>query len=311
MVPLNGTGAPVIINNEHYDWSNWTGFSSGFHNDGYFITGASAATFKPYLINNYAHGEQASSPSGALLLFTDDGVTNSGKGQQAVLVGNIVYGTGGGISNGQGFGIQTVTTGNPKGPYQWYHNVFINYGFSIADFQWHITSPTIDIRNNIFDIPVPASNGWFFQNSNTGFSFSTLTVNGNSYFGGRNLSPNGPFGIWTSNVLYPAWKTNCVAGSGTLCDTNSSNADPLLTGESSFSSGGALGPTGFAPLAGSPTDLLGDNLTTQCASIPNQCQGMPQTVGAGGSCGSGCVARPGGSTRWTSGAFQLPPPARR
>lgn len=300
MANVNGTGAPVFINNEGYDWSNWN--ASAFHQDGFFVTGSSAATYKPYFINNYMHGDQnQGSPSG-MILYTDDGVPSSGKGQTSVAVGNVFYGTGSGVTCCQGIGIQAVATGNPKGPYQWYNNTFVNFSFQIQNFAWLVASPTIDNRNNIW---LAQNAAWFYHNENAGWSKTTATINGNSYFGGRAPgTPSGPFGLWTSNIDYPTWLTT-IAGCAALCDTNSSNADPLLAGESSFASGGALTPIGFVPASTSPTNLLGDNLTSQCASIPNQCASMPQTVGVGGSCGTGCTARPGGTTRWTSGAFQL------
>jgi hypothetical protein len=303
MASTNGAGAPVFVNNQFTDWSNWN--ASAFHQDGVFTTGNSAATFKPYFINNYMYGDQnQGSPSG-MILYTDNGVASSGQGQSSVAVGNIFYGTGAGVTCCQGIGIQAVVTGNPKGPYQWYNNTFINFAFQIEDFAWLVASPTVDNRNNIW---LAQNNAFFYHNQNTGWSFSTLTVNGSSYFGGRQ-PPNvvGPYNLWTATTAYPGWLSACVAGSvgGALCDTNSSISDPLLAGESSFGTGGALTPSGFIPASNSAAVNLGDNLTSQCASIPNQCASMPQTVGAGGSCGTGCTARPGGTTRWTSGAFQL------
>jgi hypothetical protein len=306
----NGTGAPLIFSNDMSGWSNWWG-NAIFHQDGIFNTGHSNTTYNPQFFWNYFHGDfcGGGQPTG-FLYFTDTGSTD-GTGQSGAAYRNIFYGTGNNINCGQVIAFQS-TTGDPKGPYKILNNTTVNSQYALLSYLNNGGTPIVDHRNNIYWENAPGQGGsggaYFGQANNGHFTFSTLTSNGNDYFGGRTAAGLPPlaFGLYltllTFNGTPPNYLTDCNANGGTECDSNSITLDPLLSGESNFATGGAIGDlSGFYLTSSSPVRSIGDNLTSQCASLVGLCKSPPQFVGAAGSCGSGCISQTNSS--FDAGAF--------
>lgn len=102
--------------------------------------------------------------------------------------------------------------------------------------------------------------------------------------------------------LYNSWGTGWQEG-GTTYSTLA--AWRTATGDEANSTTGAPNlSAGYIPLLGSPAIGLGTNLTS--LSIAELDTGAPQSFGATGTCGTGCVARPG-SGAWDAGAYQFIP----
>jgi len=266
-IHANGTGAPSFYGNDISYWTDWFYPSSTYHQDGLFFFGASASTYFPQVFNNYFHGDiGGGSPTAMLYLAETD--LNDGSGQSANVFNNVFYGTGGTVTC-CGLISTDQYYSNPKGPYGFYNNTIVN---STYLFQQYLsqTSPTITFKNNIFY--APSGSSFYLNQDADGYTFSTATFQTNDYYGGK-LSGNGSqaFGIWAPNVSFATWKSGCVSGGGTGCDSSSVTTDPTLAGESSFASGGTLTTAGFRLQAGSPAIGLGTNLTSLCSSIPALC----------------------------------------
>lgn len=284
------TGAPSFYGNDISYWTDWFYPTSVYHMDGFFFTGVSAATYFPQIFNNYFHGDAIGGNCTAMLYLTDTGHADA-TGQSANVFNNIFYGTGGTV-NGCSLVTTYQTPGNPKGPYAFYNNTFVNSAYSFQNYGAS-TSPTIAFENNVF---YAGSSAWFYVNQNAnGYVFSTTTFQSNDYYGGRTLA-FGCFGGIPYGVAFPTWKSDCVSGGGTGCDSASVTTDPRLAGESSFPTGGGLTTSGFLLLARSPAIGLGTNLTSLCSSIPPLC------YDAAGN------QRPT-SGAWDAGAYQYVGPA--
>lgn len=295
MLHANGTGAPNFYSNEMTYWTLWFEPGASFHQDGFFFTGASSTTFNPQVFDNYVHGDIVGGSPTGLLYFTDTGPGCDGTGQEGAVYNNVWYGTAGSISAGSIISTQQACSADAKGPYYFWNNTFVNTQYQIQNYL-SSTSPTVDFRNNVWYGQTSSTYFYLNQGAN-GYTFATATFQGNDYYNGRTL---GPFGLFQSPAVFSTWKTNCVSGSGTGCDSASVTTDPVLSGESSFNSGGTLAITGFVPTSGSPTISLGSNLTSLCSTYVPLCYDAPLTVGPGTN-GWG-TARP--NAAFPAGAFQ-------
>ncbi|MGB9488470.1 MAG: choice-of-anchor Q domain-containing protein [Terriglobia bacterium] len=262
-----GTGAPNYYNNNISYWTDWF-YPSDYHQDGIMSFNGTAATLFLQIFNNYFHGDiGGASPSGMLYLAETD--LADGSGQSANVFNNVFYGTGGSVTCCM-LVAADQTHSNPKGPYGFYNNTFVNseYMYELYDNQ---ISPVTAWENNIFYVE-PSS--WIYQKQNgSPYSFASATFQGNDYFGGRSSGTQSQaFQLYLgSSVDFSTWKSDCVSGGGTGCDSASVTTDPKLAGESSFASGGTLTTAGFRLQAGSPAIGLGTNLTSLCSSIPALC----------------------------------------
>jgi hypothetical protein len=130
----------------------------------------------------------------------------------------------------------------------------------------------VTIKNNV------VSSVFFGALLYTGYS--GVTSDFNDWF---NLQPGDAM---AADPVFFATLAEWTAATG--FDTHSMVSNPSLT-------------SSFMPNAGSPLIGKGTNLTS--LNIPGLNVGAPQTFGAGGSCGAGCVQRPA-TGAWTIGAYQ-------
>jgi len=181
-------------------------------------------------------------------------------------------------------------TGDPKGAIQQYNNTAINTAFGNELYSAAGSPTSYDHENNIYIIQPGHTDGYFFADQGNGrWAFSISTFKTSDYYLGRAF---GGFGMFTGVSQFGTWKTSCVAGGGTGCDSTSIVTDPVLAKEFTFVSGtDSSDGTAFYLTLGSPAIKTGTNLTALCSTMYGLCQGPPQTFGAGGSCGNGCVTQ--------------------
>lgn len=300
---MGGQGAPLIFGNKimtgplFYD--NWK--LSGCHEDGILVAGHSRTTFFPQFFWNYfqGYGSYMTSP-GLYLTYGDLG---DGSGESANIYENIFYSLMDFCCTAPISSLSTKT--NPHGPFKVYNNLIIDgpymTSFSSTD------NVAIDSRNNIMWSHAPGNNGYFYYSAyGTASTFSTATLNGNDYFGGR-FSNTGDlaFGVWnTGYVNFAKHKANCRAGGGKECESDSITTDPLLAGETGFNTFVRYNDgSAFYESASSPTRNIGDNLSHQCPTLVGLCVSPPQYFGYGSTCGTGCTTRPE-SGPWDAGPYQ-------
>ena len=127
-------------------------------------------------------------------------------------------------------------------------------------------------------------------------NFAANGMNNNAYDATNNGGSGNPFSYnGTAYTTFALYKAGLPVGSG---QESASIIEPLAT--LAINSDGTL-------QAGSPVIGLGLNLTS--LGITALDTGAPQTFGVSGSCGVGCVARPGGGA-WDAGAYQFTVTAR-
>jgi hypothetical protein len=274
-IQINGSGQADVGFNFIGTFTNWIwpGNGNGCHTDGIIVFGDSTKV-TAYIHHNEFSGDLGlGSPTGEIYC------TYGGGESECYDYDNLFVGIGNDPTCCQGISFAVDGAPGAMGPYYELNNTISGYLYMFEEYGALATS-TFNFRNNIFLTP---SGGYHYQQQNGG-PFSNTTVNGNLYNAGRSV-PWGWGGMLAGSV--PTWQSDCASGSGTLCDSSTSTTAANLSAN-------------YVPNSGSPAIGLGDNLTS--LSIPALNVGAPQSFGAGGSCGTGCVVR-SSSGAWDAGAY--------
>jgi hypothetical protein len=271
----NGSGYIDIGFNFIGTFTNWIwpGTGNGCHTDGIILYGDSSKLVGYIHHNEFSGDLGLGSPTGEIYC------TYGGGESQCYVYRNLFIGIGNDPTCCQGISFAVDSAPGAMGPYDEYNNTLSGYLYMFEKYG-ELTADTFDFRNNIFVTP---SGGYHYQEQNGGVC-THQTINGDLYNGGRS-SPWGLCGVLVGSLS--TWQSDCTSGGGTLCDAKSSTTAANLS-------------AGYVPNSGSPAITLGDNLTS--LSIPTLNIGAPQTFGAGGSCGTGCLAA-AATGNWDAGAY--------
>ena len=272
--PGNGTSTSttaVNVNIYHNDISNWNDWGAGgpsyFHTDGiitYNVPG-SVAVFVPNIYGNHFYGDlDGGSGSATGYIWCNDASGGGANTIGCVIANNV-------------FDMSAVS--NPFCPIWWHQSggvTMVNntvIGNGMANTCALVPNGPATIENNIF-----VNFNQMYAND-YGAINSVLTSNKNAFYQCVNAGScfQGTDGTWS----FSGWQ-------GQGHDVASITSNPLVN-SSTFLLG-----------SGSPAIGLGANLYGSGAIIYT---GAPQTFGAGGTCGTGCVARPS-SGAWDAGAYQ-------
>jgi hypothetical protein len=270
-INAGGNGYVNIYGNEITNWSNWFyPTANPYHLDGiiaYGYSSGSPSVTKPYIYNNYIHGDFLNgSPTG--FVFCTYG--NTGSGSACTIYNNLLVGTGGTATCCQGIYFHSAD-GNPLGPHYVYNNTLS--GFTTGSIYMDGDNTQVyTIENNIF----LQNGGWYLQSGGWG----SLTMNYNVGYGGRN--PGGSGGPWNS-MSFAAWNAQGY-------DVNSSDGvNPNLSS------------TYLIQNTSSVAYNRGTNLTAQNITTLDTSAGT--TFGPGYACGGGgCVVRPA-TGAWNAGVY--------
>ncbi len=267
---INGSGYANIYGNDISGYSNWFyPTNTPYHLDGIIAFSDGPSIVRPYIYDNYFHGDFVNASPTGFIFCTYGG---SGTGSSCSIFNNLLVGTGNTATRGQGIYFHSAD-GNPLGPHYIYNNTIVGFNFSIyADGD---TTQVYTIENNIF-----LSNGeWYYEANST--PLSNLTATNNFYYGGRGMGQPGVGAFsWGAATTYdfPQWQQ---AGK----DTTGKESDPNLS-------------PNYRLQAGSSVLGLGANLTL--LRLTPLDTGMPASVGVGSS-GIG-LGRPSGAS-WDPGAY--------
>ena len=301
---VNGTGAGAIVSNNtisdgHWmfgavcanctvnffgndvsNWTNWQFPSIAYHTDGIiaFSSGGSGNKVTVNSYNNYYHGDLGVGSPTAFIFCTDNGAGDN-SGSSCNSFNDVIIGTGNSATGGWlialGDNVNQIET--PMTFYNDYlqggQNQIVSEGSSSSDF-WTIKN-TIGVADRQYGM-VMVSNG--------GVPCGNITSDHNVWY---NSYPAGGvnFGCSGNTYSFSQWQ---ALGE----DTHSSTGNPDINSSA----------PPYTLMAGSAGIGLGANLTG--LGIAALDTGAPQTFGAGGSCGTGCVARPN-TGPWDSGAYQF------
>ena len=270
-IDVGGGGVANIYGNEITNWSNWFyPTANPYHLDGIIAYGystGSPSVVKPYIYNNYIHGDFLNgSPTG--FIFCTYG--NTGSGSSCTIYNNLLVGEGGTVTCCQGIYFHGAD-GNPLGPHWVYNNTIDGFGTGSIYMDGDNTQ-VYTIENNIFI----QHGGWYLQSGGWG----TLTMNYNVGYGGRN--PGGTAGPWNS-MSFSAWNSQGY-------DVNSSDGtNPNLSSNYLIQNTSSVAYN-------RGTNLTGQNISSLDISAPT-------TFGPGYVCGAGgCVPRPT-SGSWNAGVY--------
>ena len=272
MINVGGAGYANIYNNEMTNWANWfypTNTAYAYHLDGIIAYGyGSGVVVKPYIYNNYIHGDFVGFPTG--FIFCTYG--NAGSGSACTIFNNLLVGTGNTAAAGQALYFHGAD-GNPLGPHAIYNNTIIgfNTGSIYSDGD---TTQVYTVENNVF----VSGGGWYYQLNST--PTSNFKSDYNVFYGGRNYAPNGGFSVSpVSNGGFAMWQ---AAGE----DAHSVEANPKLNALYQIQGSSSVASN------------RGTNLTK--LNINALDSGMPVPVGIGSTNNGGARSS---SAPWDSGAF--------
>ncbi|HVN26048.1 MAG TPA: Ig-like domain-containing protein [Candidatus Paceibacterota bacterium] len=245
-------------------WASPTLGNAYFHTDGIISFGDPGAVLTEYIFANDFHGEGMNTAH----VYCTYGVAGSGSGSACYVYNNIFEGTGRSFNDIWLLSFGNGTSTNPLGPFYVYNNTFVNGTPLLFGDDLGLT-----VENNV------ATAGSVLlltkEYGTTPLAAMLAGSDHNLWFGGRSA----PF-CGSGCSTFAAWQAQGF-------DVHSTSTDPLLGANHALS-------------AGSPAIGLGTNLTG--LFIPQLNVGAPQTFGAGGSCGTGCVVRPA-SGPWDAGAY--------
>jgi hypothetical protein len=277
MINVGGGGYANIYDNEMTNWANWfypTNTTYAYHLDGIIAYGVgSGDVVKPYIYDNYIHGDFVGYPTG--FIFCTYG--NTGSGSACTIYNNLLVGTGNTATQGQGIYFHSAD-GNPLGPHYIYNNTIVgfNTGSIYADGD---TTQVYTIENNI----IWSGGGWYYQFNST--PISNMTSNNNVFYGGRyngGSDPNGGFSVGSvTDGTLSQWQA-------TGEDSNSVESNPDLSS------------TYMIQSTSSVAYGIGTNLTS--LDLSSLDTGAPASFGTSYSCGAGCVSEPS-SGAWDAGAY--------
>ena len=269
-----------VDNNDISGFVAWDQSGDAFHHDGVhaWANNAPGSNYYVCIHDNYIHGAGG--------YFLNSFIFMESASQSSFIFNNILNLTANGNpGNCTGTGILGPATGSPPGAtgisLGVYNNTVQGYSTSFCEDigVQEQTSPTL--KNNI---AMTAAQYVYTASITSGMTFDY-----NLYFN----TPNGFTGPCGGQVSFATWKASCGE------DAHSQIANPNLSAS-------------FVPNSGSPAIGAGTNLTS--LGITALDVGAPQTFGAGGSCGSGCLAR-SASGAWDVGAYpfisSLPAPATK
>jgi hypothetical protein len=280
-ISLNGgSGAPNVYNNALTSWTNWGNQADAtYHTDGIITYSDGATKISPYIFNNSFIGDLGTASATGMIFCTYNG---SNGGSSCTVFNNVFVGQGV-CATGQCAAVY-IHAGS-IGPNYFYNNTFVNFG--VADLYVESDmSMNLSVENQIF-LGCSACVTWGYSKNDT--NYTNLLVW--DHDAGYTLNPGGGY---NSNT-FSQWQSMGFDTNGAYGNPNISSAPP------------------YTLSAGSSAIGLGANLTSSCSGVLTAlCKGAPQTFGAGGSCGSGCLSR-AGSGAWDAGAYPytaLAPPTK-
>ena len=260
---------PVNINgNNITNWTNWQFPTSAYHTDGIILynVGNPSAGIIANIYDNYTYGNLGvGSPTGFIYCADFSSCT---------LFNNIIVNTGNTI-----YGLMWLGQSSDMGTnMNVYNNTIIGATSNDVCIMLNITGAG-NIENNICTGPSGMDVYNSYWSSLSQFEATVSTSNYNDW----NIGSGNAWGSQASSATasYASWKS---AG----YEANSIQSSPDLNS----------GPYTLA--SRSPSIGLGSNLTS--LGIAELKVGAPQTFGASGSCGSGCLTRVA-SGAWDAGAY--------
>lgn len=257
-----------VHDNQITNWTNWSYPTSAYHLDGIIIynAGSGATTMTAQVYNNYIYGSMATVSATGFIFCSINA--------QCTVFNNVLNST-----TYTDYGIIWQYTG--KAGFKAYNNTISGIGSSYCFMLNSVGTATSVSAGATFE-------GNICTGTYSGLSdYQTLTSD--VAISNHNLWRNGggapPYAITNfccngTSLSYTTWQ-------GYGYDANSSTSNPNLNGT-------------FTLQAGSSAIGLGANLTSLGITALNT--GAPQTFGAGGSCGSGCIPRPP-TGAWDAGAY--------
>jgi hypothetical protein len=239
---------------------NWQFPYNTYHTDGFIVFNNDGSTLTPYIYNNFLHGDLGAGSPTAQLFCTPVAGGTSGGGEGCTLFNNVVIGVGYGLTNDSLAWFGNPSPGQTSGPNTVLNNTYVNGGYSNTLTGDSTTIYTFE--NNI----ITNTYSFFYFNDAASQPFSTITVDHNLY--GTATSAGWNWG-GTNTQTFAKWKSNCISGGGTGCETNSQNINPALSAS-------------YLPTSSTPQ--IGANLTPLCSGqLAPLCYDKPVTVGVGGS----------------------------
>jgi hypothetical protein len=275
------TANPLIINNNNItNWTNWAQPSSALHQDGIilFNVGNSSAGIIAYISNNYIYGDLTTgSPTG--YIYCADFST-------CYVWNNLIVNT---TTNHPVFGDMWLGQGN-------------NYGKNY--FIYNNTIVTSDSSDHCLNINSSGTATASENNLCVGQSQVYDTYTGGSGSIGSQLTTFvGLFAISDYNVFSPGTHAYGNENNGNTATYATWIGSPYNMDPHSTQTNPSLSGSYLIQTTSSSAYQRGTNLTSLCTgNMTSLCTGAPQTFGVGGSCGTGCLARPT-SGAWDDGAY--------
>ncbi|HXY07810.1 MAG TPA: hypothetical protein VEI52_08140 [Terriglobales bacterium] len=256
-----------IYDNTITNWTNWQFPTGAFHQDGIilFNVGNPSAGISANIYDNYIYGNLGvGSPTG--FIYCADFSSCTIYNNSLVNTSNVIYGLMWlGQSSNMGHNMNV------------YNNTIVGATSRDVCIMLNITGKA-NIENNVCTGPSGMFAYSTYWGSLSQFEATVTTSNFNDWNIGSNAWGSQATG---STASYSTWTS---AG----YDANSKQSNPELNS------------TPYTLQSGSPAIGLGTNLTSLGLSALDT--GAPQTFGAGGSCGNGCLTR-AGSGSWDAGAY--------
>jgi hypothetical protein len=256
-----------IHDNDISNWTNWQFPTGAFHQDGIilFNVGNPTAGITANIYNNYIHGDLGvGSPTG--FIYCADFSTCTIYNNTLVNTGHVIYGI---MWLGQ--------SGNMGKSMSVYNNTIVAGTSRDICITLNITG-TASVQNNICTGPAGFTIFGSYISSLSGFaSVVTNSTHNNWNNGGGNA-----FGSLSSGISasYSTWVALGFESGSTQAGSNLNSA--------------------YIPQSGSAAIGLGKNLTSM--GISSLDTSAPQSFGAAGSCGSGCLTR-SSSSPWDAGSY--------
>lgn len=247
---IGGTGYVNIYSNDISNFANWfypTG-GSAYHLDGIIAySGTTGGVVRPYIYNNYIHGDFAnSSPTG--FIFCTYGVP--GSGSACTIFNNLLVGTGTTATGAQGIYFHSAD-GNPLGPHVIYNNTISGFGtggiYTDGDSAQKYT-----VKNNIF-----LSNGGYYITLN-GTPPANFVSDHNVFYGGRTFG--GSTGGFPGGTSLSSWQSNGEDSHSVESNPNLDSAWHIQNSSSpAYGRGANLSLLNITPLNFSMPSVVGAN----------------------------------------------------
>lgn len=269
-----------IHDNDFTFGSTWTDNADLIHMESIHIFNQGGAASQDKIdnlkiYNNYFHGTQPSTNTTAFIFLSNGVAGCSTNAYVHMKVFNNIFQISSGTGHGDGLLFEQDCTHTVEA----YNNTFDaldNTGGICWEFEGTGTGNQMTWKNNVC---MNSQIGLY--NVNTG---TNLASNNNIYF---NIGTTGLSGWEYHNTNYVTLAAYQV-GSG--IDASSSTNNPGLN-------------TSYVPTSGA-SGVVGAGVNLTSLGISELSTGAPQTFGATGTCGTGCLARPG-SAAWDLGAYPL------